>query len=319
MQIPLISVIVPVFNVERYLAACLDSILSQSYKNLEVIVINDGSTDFSMQIAETYAEKDDRVTVYNHKNEGLSEARNRGLEVATGDFITFVDADDMLLPRALEAMMQVALKHSVDIVQGTMIRDKILPVDIHQNKKFPIKIFFPEEAIKNVLYQDKFLPAACGKLYKKEIFSEIRFEKGILYEDLNIFYHLFESSDKIAWIDFPVYFYRDAEGSLINTWNLHRLDVLKVTENIEEHIQNKYPSLLPAAQDRRLSANFNMFALCSINGDRENASKCWKQIKQYRKASFFNPNVRLKNKAGIILSYLGKNLFLLVSRRIYSK
>ncbi|MCH5237986.1 MAG: glycosyltransferase, partial [Muribaculaceae bacterium] len=92
----LISVIIPVYNAERYLASCLDSILSQSYRNLEVIIINDGSSDYSLRVAEGYAEKDDRVRVYSFENEGPSEARNRGLSVATGDYLTFVDSDDLL-------------------------------------------------------------------------------------------------------------------------------------------------------------------------------------------------------------------------------
>lgn len=312
----LISVIVPVYNVEMYLAACIDSILSQSYKNIEIIIINDGSTDFSLKIAETYQENEDRVTVYSYENEGLSEARNRGLKVATGDYVTFVDSDDILLPGALEMMLSTLKTQHADLVEGKIVRGKIhndIPVP-SIIKKFS---FSAKEAIADVLYQNKLLPSVCGKLFRKDLFENLKFEKGLLYEDLNIFYLILGRCNKVVWIDYPVYFYRDTEGSIINTWKPQRLDVLKITENIEKYISEKYPDILPAAKDRRLSANFNMFALCSINGDHENATLCWQHIKTNRRMAFFNKNIRLKNKTGVLLSYLGKDIFRFISRRVY--
>lgn len=312
----IISVIVPVYNGERYLAACLDSIITQSYKLLEIIVINDGSSDFGLEIAQKYSEKDDRIKVYTYENGGLSVARNRGLSLATGDYITFVDADDLLLPRALETMYRILKKHGGDIIQGETIRAKVHK-EIQLPKKFPYLEFKPEEAISNVLYQKKLLPSVCAKLYKRDLFKDINFEKGLLYEDLNIFYLLFERANKIIWIDFPVYFYRDTDGSIINTWTPKRLDVLKVTENIENYMLTHYPGIIGGARDRRLSANFNMFALCSLNGEKEKASECWKLIKNYRMKALWDSQVRNKNKVGILLSFLGPNIFANLSKFIY--
>lgn len=316
MKEPLISVIVPVYNVERYLAACLDSIISQSYRNLEIIIIVDGATDFSGKIAETYSEKEDRITVYNYPNEGLAESRNRGLEVATGDYIVFVDSDDLLLPDALKTLMRVMQENNVDLVEGKIVKEKPHN-DVSPVINLKTVSFTPIEAIADVLYQKMLLPSAAGKIFKRFLFDGLRFEKGIFYEDLNIFYRILERCNKIIWVNFPVYFYRTNEDSITNIWKAQRLDVLKITENLENYINEKYPEILPAAKDRRLSANFNMFALCSIHGDYDNANKCWAHIRQHRKNSFFNKNVRFKNKAGILLSYLGKNVFNLAARRIY--
>lgn len=312
----LISVIVPVYNSEMYLAACLDSIISQTYRNLEIIVINDGSTDFSLEIAQTYADKDDRIKVFSQDNAGLSEARNRGLSVATGDLITFVDSDDLLLPDAMEILNGVMLQTEADIVEGGIISGDTIPKKIKKSSQ-KIDLFIPEEAISRVLYQKILLPSAWGKLYKSALFENIKYSKGILYEDLDIFYKIYDRSARIAYIDYPVYFYRNSDGSIVNSWKPQRLDVLDVTDKIEKYISEKYPDLLPAAKDRRLSANFNMFALCSIHGDKNNAGKCWQHIKQNRLQSLLNPKVRSKNKAGILLSYCGKNVFNLVARRIY--
>lgn len=316
MENPLISIIIPVYNAERYLASCLDSILEQSYRNLEVIIINDGSLDFSLNIAEKYAEQDDRLKVYSQDNSGPSEARNYGLSVSTGNYISFVDADDMVLPKAFEMMLKIMDTFSADIVEGRVTEGKIYK-KIEYINKLHSEFMDSKSAIERVLYQKDMLSSPWGKLYKKSLFDDVKFEKGLIYEDLDIFYKVYERADKITYTNFPVYFYRNNEESTLHTWKPQRLDVLKVTENIEKYIAEKYPELLPAAQDRRLSANFNMFALCSINGDNDTAAKCWEKVKLYRKQSLINPKVRLKNKFGILSSYLGKNFFKQLSKLIY--
>lgn len=319
MSEPLISVIIPVYNTERYLAACLESVLSQSYRNIEVIIINDGSTDFSLQIAETYQGKDDRIKIYSYENEGQAEARNHGLSVATGDLISFVDSDDLLLPNSLQILKNIIDNNpKIDISEGEIIKDKGLQ-ELNDENNIKIKLFSSHEAIENILYQRELLPSPCGKLYKTKLFNDIKFKKGIIYEDLDIFYKVYEKAKKISYINTPVYVYRTNDESTLHTWKPQRTDVLDVTENIEKYLSEKYPDLLPAAKDRRLSANFNMFSLCSIHGEKEKAQECWAHIKANRNQSLFNPKVRLKNKAGILLSYFGKNAFNFVSRIIYSK
>lgn len=316
MESDLISIIIPVYNTEQYIAACLDSVLTQSHRNMEVIVVNDGSTDYSLQIAEKYAENDDRVKVYTQNNKGQAEARNHGLEVATGDYITFVDSDDMLLPKSLEVMIKFMELKGVDIIEGKFIAG-IEHKQINYVKNLSSEIFDSLQAIEFILYQRKGFPSPWGKIYRKELFDGLRFTNGIIYEDLDLFYKVYERADKIALINYPVYFYRINEESTTHTWKPERLDVLKVTEDLENYISQKYPHLIEAARDRRLSANFNMFALCSIHGNKENALKCWEIIKKYRKKSLLNPKVRIKNKAGILLSYFGKNIFRFTSSFIY--
>ena len=312
----LISVIIPVYNTECYLGACLDSVLNQSYQNLEIIVINDGSTDYSQQIATKYAEQDDRIKIYSHENTGPAEVRNFGLSVATGDYIAFVDSDDLLYPDALEILLGVLAREQADMVEGAFVRGTIFDKP-KKLSKINIEVFSADEAISNVLYQHKILPSMCGKLIKKNVFEGFEFTKGRLYEDLDIICRLIHNCNKLVYINYPVYFYRQNEKSITHCWNINRLDVLKVTEEIELYIQENYPSLLPAAKDRRLSANFNMYALCNIHGDHENATKCWQHIKKNRIQSLLNPKVRRKNKAGILLSFLGRNVFNVAARRIY--
>lgn len=308
----MVSIIVPIYNTEKYLDECLRSIVSQTFKDWELILVDDGSTDSSGKIAEDYARKDNRIKVLHINNGGLSWARNHGIDIAVGEYITFVDADDELSDGALQSLYEAIIKYDADIVQGKFTYEKGKTA-----KGGKIKNFEPEEAIENVLLQRELVSSAWGKLYRKELFEGLRYRVGLYYEDLDLFYKLFEKCKRIVFIPETVYFYRQTPGSILHIWNGRRLHVLQVTKDIEHYIQRHYPTLLAAARDRRLSANFNIFALASKNGETDVANECWDIIKSYRRDSLINLKVRLKNKAGILISYFGKRFFTLVSRIIY--
>lgn len=311
----LVSIIVPLFNSELYLNDCVQSILSQDYPNWELILIDDGSTDNSGSICRNFTAKDHRIKYVRCENKGPSHARNLGLDMIQGEYVMFVDSDDQLLPEAISVLLKTQKKYNADYVEGNIressIRNKISP------SESKIIIYSKTEALDNLLYQKKLLSSPWAKLYKRSLFKEIRFREGIIYEDLQLIYRIIYNSEIVVYIDYPVYFYRKHSGSLINTWNKERLAVLDVTAEIEKSVSNEYPLQIAAARDRRLSANFNMFALCEIHKDRYKSEQCWKLIKRYRKYSLFNPKVRIKNKAGILLSYFGKNIFRFIAGMVY--
>lgn len=311
----LVSIIVPLFNSGLYINDCVKSILSQDYPNWELILIDDGSTDNSGSICRNFTVKDHRIKYVRCENNGPSHARNLGLDMIHGEYVMFVDSDDQLLPEAISVLLKTQKKYNADYVEGNIressIRNKISP------SESKIIIYSKTEALDNLLYQKKLLSSPWAKLYKRSLFKEIRFREGIIYEDLQLIYRIIYNSKIIVYIDYPVYFYRKHSGSLINTWNKERLAVLDVTAEIEKSVSNDYPLQIAAARDRRLSANFNMFALCEIHKDRYQSEQCWKLIKRYRKYSLFNPKVRIKNKAGILLSYFGKNIFRFIAGMVY--
>lgn len=313
----MVSIIVPIYNSELYLEACVGSIIAQSFVDWELILINDGSTDSSGIIADRIALNNKKIKVIHTDNAGPSSARNIGLEVAHGDYIFFVDSDDLISRDSIKILYEIAKSTNADIIEGDFCySEKELPKKLKfQSGK--MKIFTPEKAIENVLYQKELLPSVSGKLFKTELFQRTKFTFGIYYEDLNIFYHLFRASNKIVFYPAKIYFYRKTPGSILHTWNSRRLDVLKVTQNLEKYINKYYPSLSPAARDRRLSANFNLFALAKCNEDKEIMNNCWEVIRQYRIHSLFNIKVRLKNKIGILLSFLGKPCFALLCKFAY--
>ncbi len=304
---PLISIIIPVYNVEAYLRACLDSVLSQSISDWECIVIDNASTDTSRAIADSYAAHDQRFRIISLSGNCGPSARNRGLDEARGEYLTFVDSDDTIHPRCLELLVGMMTK-GVDIAMTDLTRSP----DGFFTGPAPVTIYEPRRAVELCLYQrNGFNPSASGKLYRTSLFSGERFTPDLYYEDLELAPRLWLHSRALAHAPLRLYWYRMRPGSHINTFTPRRLDVMSVTES---HVQRfiSDTELGPAAADRQLSAAFNMFMLLSTNGMSAStqARECWNTLKRLRRRSLFNRKVRIKNRVGIILSYLlGRRLF----------
>lgn len=324
----MISIITPVYNAESFISEAIESVISQSFTDWELILIDDGSTDKSGIICDRYADKDPRIMVLHRDNAGQSRARNLGLEKAKGDFLTFLDADDILAPDALQNFIDSSAIHNADIVCGKTIKfsGKIPPLKDIDNKI--IKHYSPVEAVETVLYQKELDNSVWGKMFRRELWSDLHFLEGHYYEDLDIFYKVFLKAKKIILIPDIVYYYRQHSASYIHTFNMRRRDMLMVTERLTDYMKQNALTLLPAARSRSLSANFNMLMLLYANddkidyADKEEALKtldnCWKKIKELRRESLFNPKVRIKNKIGIVLSYIGgKSILRLLSLFTY--
>ena len=238
----MISVIVPVYNVEEYLEECLESIKNQTYTNIEVILVNDGSTDGSREICERFCQKDSRFKLINQENQGQSVARNRGVKESAGEFIMFVDSDDVIKKNVLEVLLPY-MKTEVDIVECRMTRKK---EEFYLNK--PSKIVFEgnaKEAILNciAIKEVKFCPVT--KLYRREIVEKVPFLEGYIYEDVFTGINYLNHIRKIIVIDYIGYYYRVRPNSTM-TKSFHEkdLDIFHVGEKlIESFTDNEY--LLP--------------------------------------------------------------------------
>ena len=303
----MISVIIPAYNVANYIEDCIKSVTSQDFKDLEIIIVNDGSTDGTLDKARQCALADSRIKVLSQPNGGPSEARNRGLRESVGDKIFFVDGDDKVLPGALTFLNDLLETTDADISCGAYTKRDI-PID---NRDYKVYDSEPAELIELLLYQTTVVTVSCwGKLFRRKLFEDVKFTSGILYEDLEISCRLFEKASKIVYTERPVIYYRTNGSSLLHTFSLQRLDVLTVTDSIEKWAATRSPELRKAASDRRLSAAFNMLGLFAANrkeGDFEEVySKCYEIIKSRRMQSLFNRKVRFKNKIGILASFLGK-------------
>jgi len=223
----LVSVVVPIYNVDEFLEECIESILSQQYKNIEVILVDDGSTDTCLEICNKYKMKDDRITVIHQANSGLSAARNAGLEIANGEYVTFIDSDDVVSTRMIEILLEIAEKNEADIsCCGYQKFTKSCPksdrVNVFDQKRIEV---ISGAVMVAAMYSGQFVNSgfvAWNKLYKKKLFKDnnILYPIGKIYEDTYVTYKLFYYSAKVAIIDECLYYYRLRVNSIMaNTQN----------------------------------------------------------------------------------------------------
>lgn len=224
---PLISVIIPVYKVEPYLRRCIDSVINQTYTNLEIILVDDGSPDNSPAICDDYAQKDNRVKVIHKENGGLSSARNAGINVAIGEFLSFIDSDDWIHPNYIETLISDLLTNNADISIVENIVTSTQPKNASISNT--VQILTAYEALERLFKKQEIaFIVSWGKLYKKELFKDIHFPIGRFHEDEFTTYQLFYTTKKIVWNNTPLYYYFKREDSI--TTARHPLDILTFFE-----------------------------------------------------------------------------------------
>lgn len=217
MNIGLISVIVPIFNIEQFLPKCIESILNQTYPKLEVLLINDGSTDGSLAICTHYAAKDERIRIVTKENGGLSDARNYGINMATGEYLFFVDGDDYIHPCACEVLLGNLLQANADISIGNFQKVQDLTiVQMGQPRQCFTKYTGRESCFNLYNELGVIFTTAWGKLYKTIVFKDIRYPKGKIHEDEFIAYQLLYFSNTVVYTEEILYFYVQREDSIIH-------------------------------------------------------------------------------------------------------
>ncbi|MCC9043476.1 glycosyltransferase [Myroides sp. M-43] len=218
---PLISVIVPIYNVEDYLGECLDSIINQSYENLEIILINDGTPDNSAEICREYAARDNRIVFLEKENGGLSSARNFGLDHATGDYISFIDSDDFIHEDYFKILIEYTEDHELIFCNFSAYyaNQPQHEITIEDFNSFESVTFTSTELLKQIsTFKRPLVIVAWAKLYKKELWTKLRYPIGKTHEDEYVVHHFIDKAKKIKFIDLPLYYYRqDREGSIMHT------------------------------------------------------------------------------------------------------
>jgi len=213
--LPKISIIIPVYNVELYLRQCIQSVIEQSYTNIEVILVNDGSPDNCGAICDEYANKDNRLTVIHKKNEGVSGARNIGLDIATGEFIYFIDSDDWLDPDTIEVSYKNLINNNADISCCTYYIAYVNSTITPYNNGTTL-LLSRQEAVKEALANQKIKTFLCGKLYKRHLFNNLRCPIDMIYcEDSFIIIKIFSQAEKIVLHTTPKYYYRQRKSSVV--------------------------------------------------------------------------------------------------------
>lgn len=246
---PKVSVIIPIYNAELYLAKCLDSLLRQNYQNLEIILIDDGCTDSCPQICNDYEGKDNRIKVIHQKNGGLSAARNAGLKIATGDYISFVDNDDLLSVYFYERLMQVATENNADIVECDF--EKFVDVEDYNEKNLkPQNMIdkFDTQSALHLLIGDYLQPMVWNKIYQRNVVINLDFPVGKSHEDVFWTYKAFGNAKKIVHLKEVLYFYRQHDQSIMGKkYSLKRLDAVEALEERIFYMKEYFPKLVSLA------------------------------------------------------------------------
>ena len=247
---PLLSVIVPVYNVEEYLGRCVDSILAQTYKHLEVILVDDGAKDSSGVICDSYAGKDSRIHVIHKENGGLSSARNAGLDVCCGEYIAFVDSDDWIEPDAYENMLRTALELDVKLVCGgrydvsSRTGEKKEGLCPSKTERIPA-----EELVGRIFTWNQCDSSACDKLFHRSLLKNWRFPLGKVCEDVPVMYRIILETDWVATYGKPIYNYFHRHGSITTSSVSDKtFHFLQHTEVIYPYIRENHPAITAQAR-----------------------------------------------------------------------
>lgn len=229
----MISVIVPIYNVENYLEDCINSILSQSYKELEIILVDDGSPDSCGKICDKYSKKDSRITVIHKDNGGLSDARNTGIDAANGEYLSFVDSDDLLHKDFYLTLFNILIDNNSDISMCNFLKFTNEKVNDKFIKNPTIKTISNIDAL-NDLYTNKYVNyiVACNKLYKATLFKNLKFPLGKIHEDEFTTPKILFKANKISIIEEELYYYRQTPNSIMNSqFNISNLDFLEAIDD----------------------------------------------------------------------------------------
>ena len=302
----MISVIVPVYKVEKYLDKCVRSILKQTYKNFELILVDDGSPDKCPQICDNYAVKDKRVRVLHKKNGGLSDARNEGTKIALGSYVTYIDSDDYVSETYLAILVELLEKYQADI--------SVVGIEIFNENDYPKGekntteyVYSGEKALEKMLYQDTLDTSACAMLIPTKIALENPFPVGMYHEDEFTTYKYYSSVNKVAVTTMKQYFYLQRRGSIMHVFGKASMDELDAADNLVNLCDKNYPDLIKAAESKKFS-DYCQVVLSSSNIKKEYCdaySHILTYLKSKRMQIIFDKKCRRKNRIAALLLLLG--------------
>ena len=244
---PMISIVVPVYNMEKHLDCCMDSLINQTYQNTEIIIVDDGSTDESSIMCDNYGNNSTNIKVIHKKNGGLSSARNAGISAARGAYIGFVDSDDYVHPKMYERLLAEIAETGADIAvcQFKYVNEKNDDyIDKNEGKR--ICTNSPKESLRNLMNCNQMVNSGimCDKLFDIKLFENLRFPEGRYHEDEFIIHHLFGKATRITYISDVLYYYRMREGSITSRYSLKNADMLLAHEDRLEYYKENYPELI---------------------------------------------------------------------------
>lgn len=310
----LISVIVPIYNVEKYIRKCVDSILKQTYKNIEVILVDDGSNDECGKIIDEYKKMNGRIRVIHKENGGLSDARNCGMKYSTGKFLLFIDSDDWIDSEMVKKLYDNIKKYNADISICEFIEEDEEGKELSK-KKYDEKIllFSSKEAIKDLIIQKNITNHAWNKLYKKEVFDNTEYPKGQLMEDVSTTYKLIENSKQIVYQNIALYHYIQRNKSILGNITPKRInDQEKAFFERNKYLEKKYPEYFTEIKIDNIKNVKTIYYLAIMCGEKSlyNSKKYKNYYVDARNVyKIVKENIDEKDKKSIDLFFRSRTLY----------
>ena len=314
----LVSIVIPIYNVEKYLKKCINAVINQTYSNIEIILVDDGSPDSCGYICDDFAAKDSRIKVIHKENGGLSDARNAGINIAKGQYITFIDSDDFVSNDYVEYLLNVLKENNTKISTcGHYIcfdKKKIEKTSLESKK------ISRENAMIDILYDNEIDICSWGKLYDISLFKKTRFPKGKIFEDTATTYKLFDMCDYIAIGKESKYYYIMRNDSITTKkFNINKMDLIEMTEEMCAFLKKKYPSMIKACNRRLMwsyMSTYTKIVYTNKNEFIEEKKVIKKYIKDNRKNVLRDVNISKRDKISLIIFPLG-DLFFKISWKLY--
>lgn len=325
--LPLISVIIPVYNVAKVLERCVNSVCKQSYPNLEIILVDDGSTDLGGAFCDVFAKRDQRIRVIHQANQGLSAARNAGLKIAKGKWITFVDSDDTIRPEMIDILHKMCYTYKVKMSICGFFEVKNEGEGSLSRKPVEEKVLTTAECLKAMLCEEGFTMSAWGKLYARELFDLVKFPERRLYEDVGTTYKLVLQCDQIAISSAREYNYYQNDNSITKqSFNLHKLDLIDLTDQMCDDLSQWGKTQSPKEQKiledltkkRRMHARFSILRQIVMLEDGHNIddkslkhaqNNVVKYLRQHKNDVLKNPLATRRDKLAMRSLQLGLPAF----------
>ncbi|WNB92463.1 glycosyltransferase [Bacillus sp. NEB1478] len=293
-----VSVVVPIYKVEKYIHRCIDSIRNQTYTNLEIILVNDGSPDRCGKIADDYGSKDNRIKVIHKENGGLSDARNYGMKQVTGEFTMFVDSDDWLEIEMIKNMVNRAITYEADVVQSAFYyayEDKLMLDRIYDSQNASPEILDKKTLMHELVTNEKVKNFAWGKLYKTEIIRDIPFKKGVLFEDVFWAHQVMHRVNNFLILKQPYYNYYQRNDSIVATYTIRNLDMIAGLKERHHFIEENYNQLINESYKNILKASLIHYNLLILNRKKDIRGVFRKEIQLYVLLNYKNFKKAVRN------------------------
>ncbi len=323
-----VSVVVPVYKVEKYIHRCVESILEQTYTNLEIILVNDGSPDSCGAIVDDFASKDCRVVVVHKENGGLSDARNSGMKHVTGEYTLFVDSDDWLERNLIQELVNIGITYKADIVQSAFYyayEDHLLYDNRCYSKKDAPVILNNKVLMSELVKNEKVKNFAWGKLYKTKNIKDLPFKKGVLFEDVYWAHRVMQRVNTYVIVHQPMYYYLQRDDSIVSTYSPRNSDILKGLRERHIFIEQYYPDLTNESYKVILKTCLIHYNLLLLNRKKDSTGLHKKEIHSYVKhnynhfSSAVQEDKQLKQQLRFFTLHPYLNIFFLLIRKIFRK